>query len=115
MSSLLAFAKPGTERPAVAPILLVVDHTQPRMGRGHLIQQLAGVVGAPVVHDDDLVIVGDLPRRHVGDQHEAGDGPSVVVGRKEYRKTGFLVGHDRIRGVGLDPFLKGPRWERASA
>src|SRR5581483_12073685 len=48
-------------------------------------EDLAGVVGATVVDDDDLVIVGQRAQRHVRNDDQAGNGARVVVGGEEDR------------------------------
>ncbi len=67
----------------VAAVGAVVHDLQPREVTRHLVEQLARVVGAAVVDDDDLVVIGELARGHVRNQGEAGDGPRVVVGGEE--------------------------------
>ena len=90
----------GAQRPAVAAVLLVVDHLEPREVPRHLVEQLAGVVRAAVVDHDHLVVVGERPRRHVRHQRQARDGAGVVVGGKEDAETGFLCAHGCSEGNG---------------
>ncbi len=61
----------------------VVDDPHFRVGPRQLVGDLGRRVGAAVVDDDDLEVVGELARRPARGDHQTGDRAAVVVGGKE--------------------------------
>ncbi len=57
-----------------------------RVRPGQLVGNVGSRVDAAVIHDDDLEIRRQTFGRLEGGDHEAGDGPAVVVRRKEDRQ-----------------------------
>ena len=76
------------QRAAVTAVGAVVDDLEPGEVGGHLVQERPRVVRAAVVDHDDLVVVRQLARGHVGDEGEARDGARVVVRGKEDGEAG---------------------------
>ena len=77
------------QRAAVAAVRLVRDDAQVRHQLRQLFEHVRAVVGARVVHDHDLPVVGEPGERAGGENHLAGDRAPVVVGRKEGADAGL--------------------------
>jgi hypothetical protein len=86
----------AAQRSAVTAVLLVMDDPDLRIRARELVEDLGRVVATAVVHDDHLVVRRERPRRPQRRDHEARDGPAVVVGGKEHTQTrrGPSVGHE---------------------
>ena len=83
--------KTAAQGRAVAEVARVVDDAHVRrMNPGEFVEQGAGVIGAAVVDDDDLVVLRALTQGHQGGNDHRGDGAAVVVRGEKSGDAGKL-------------------------
>src|SRR5439155_16834 len=68
-----AGGEPRPEGAAVAAACAVVDDADTRLARGQLVRDRAGAIGAPVVDDRHLEVVGEARQYLEGGCDEGGD------------------------------------------
>ena len=78
----------GAQRGAVAAITFVPDQADARIGRGHAFHDRRGLIGAAVVDDEHLEVIGKRRARgeRIGDRFF--DDAFFVEGREEHRERG---------------------------
>src|SRR5947209_5383822 len=76
-------AEPRAERRAVAAVALVVNDPDVRRGAGQFFQHVAGRVGAPVVDDEHLEVVGQCGQDIQRVRHQRRDTACIIKGREE--------------------------------
>jgi hypothetical protein len=92
---LRAICEPGDQSSTVPTVDTVVDDLQERAFSRQNAQEIPGPIDGPVIHHDDLIIIGDSWQQPSHRMDDPADGTNIIVGRKECGYGVSLIVHAR--------------------